>query len=450
MLKSIRLENFKAWKKTGSIRTAKITGLFGANSSGKSSIIQSLLLLKQTAKATDRKQVLNFGSIDDYVRMGSFNDVIHNHDSNNKLSFSIDWKSNDVVSVKQYDDPKKVIFSSSELNYSSSISTTAKDKLETQRISYKIGQDKFELSEKDAKGKPYELKVHSSTNFKFIRTPGRVWPLPGPTKCYGFPEQINAYYQNASFLFDLELEFEKFLKSLYYLGPLRDYPQRDYRWNGGEPEDVGQKGELSVGAILAARERGAYLSPGYKRKRQTIDERIAHWLKELGLIDSFTVDRIGSSNLFEVKVRKTSTSSEVLLPDVGFGVSQVLPVLALCFYAPENSTLIFEQPEIHLHPSVQAGLADVFIDVIKNRNMQIIFESHSEHLLLRLQRRIAEEQASNDDVALYFADSTPTNPGLKPLDVDLFGNISNWPTDFFGDRFLDIAQREKASLSRSK
>ncbi|MBD2695260.1 AAA family ATPase, partial [Anabaena catenula] len=53
--------------------------------------------------------------------------------------------------------------------------------------------------------------------------------------------------------------------------------------------------------------------------------------------------------------------------------SQILPVLVLCYYAPKGSTLIFEQPEIHLHPSVQAGLADVFIDVIKNRNMQIIY-----------------------------------------------------------------------------
>jgi len=162
------------------------------------------------------------------------------------------------------------------------------------------------------------------------------------------------------------------------------------------------------------------------------------------------VGRIPTSNLFEVKVKKTATSSEVLLPDVGFGVSQVLPVLALCYYAPENSTLIFEQPEIHLHPSVQAGLADVFIDVIKNRNMQIIFESHSEHLLLRLQRRIAEEQVSNEEVALYFADSSQAQHGLKPLEVDLFGNITNWPADFFGDRFQDIAGREKASLLRAK
>ena len=67
-------------------------------------------------------------------------------------------------------------------------------------------------------------------------------------------------------------------------------------------------------------------------------------------------------------------------------------VLAQCYYAPEGSILILEQPEAHLHPKAQSELADVLIDVVKNRNIQIILESHSEHLLLRLMRRIAEEE----------------------------------------------------------
>jgi predicted ATPase len=74
-------------------------------------------------------------------------------------------------------------------------------------------------------------------------------------------------------------------------------------------------------------------------------------------------------------------------------------VLVLCYYVPEGSILILEQPEIHLHPSVQTGLADVFIDAVKTRKVQIILESHSEYLLRRLQRRIAEEKVSQEDMA---------------------------------------------------
>ncbi len=137
-----------------------------------------------------------------------------------------------------------------------------------------------------------------------------------------------------------------------------------------------------VDALLASRQKGAYISPGYKRKKQTLEERVAHWLKELGLISDFKVQQIAEgNNLYAVRVQKTPSSADVLITDVGFGVSQILPVLVLCYYVPEGSVILLEQPEIHLHPSVQSGLADVFIDAVKNRNVQIIVESHSEHLL---------------------------------------------------------------------
>nr|VFK31631.1 MAG: AAA ATPase domain-containing protein [Candidatus Kentron sp. MB]VFK75863.1 MAG: AAA ATPase domain-containing protein [Candidatus Kentron sp. MB] len=99
------------------------------------------------------------------------------------------------------------------------------------------------------------------------------------------------------------------------------------------------------------------------------------------------------TGLYEVKVKRGFQSAKVSIIDVGFGVSQLLPVLVLCYYVDEGSTILLEQPELHLHPSVQMGLTDVFIDVMKNRHVQIILESHSEHLLSRLQRRMAAETA---------------------------------------------------------
>jgi predicted ATPase len=110
----------------------------------------------------------------------------------------------------------------------------------------------------------------------------------------------------------------------------------------------------------------------------------------------------------------------VLIADVGFGVSQVLPVLVLCYYVPEGSILLLEQPEIHLHPAVQAGLADVFAEVVKERRVQIILESHSEHLLRRLQRRVAEEQLPSDQVALYFTAIENGASRLERLQLDPF------------------------------
>jgi len=154
---------------------------------------------------------------------------------------------------------------------------------------------------------------------------------------------------------------------------------------------MGQRGERVVEAILAARESGFRLSRGKGIPKETLEKRVATWLKELGLIDSFLVEPISKEggNIHRVKVRRSSNSPDVLITDVGFGVSQILPAIVLCYYAPQGSIIILEQPEIHLHPAVQAGLADVFIDAVRTRGVQIIFASHSEHLLRRLQRRVA-------------------------------------------------------------
>jgi predicted ATPase len=113
-------------------------------------------------------------------------------------------------------------------------------------------------------------------------------------------------------------------------------------------------------------------------------------------------------------------SPEVVITDVGFGVSQILPVITLCYYVPRGSILLIEQPEIHLHPKVQAGLADVFIDAIKTRDIQIILESHSEHLLRRLQRRMAEGAFESKSASLYFCETGTGESVLKKLDLDLF------------------------------
>ena len=127
------------------------------------------------------------------------------------------------------------------------------------------------------------------------------------------------------------------------------------------------------------------------------------------------------------------------ITDMGIGVSQVLPVLVLCYYVPEGSTIILEQPELHLTSfRSQAGLADVLIDVIENRGLQILLESHSEHLLRRIQRRIAEKSLSADKTAMYFCDMKNGESKLTPLEIDTFGNISNWPDDFFGDLTGDM------------
>lgn len=107
-----------------------------------------------------------------------------------------------------------------------------------------------------------------------------------------------------------------------------------------------------------------------------------------------------------------------------------------------------EQPEIHLHPAVQSGLADVMLNVASTRNVQIILESHSEHLMRRLQRRVAENGVSSDDVKLYFVSSRQGVAQASDLALNEWGEIENWPDQFFGDEMGEIAAITRASLSR--
>ena len=178
-------------------------------------------------------------------------------------------------------------------------------------------------------------------------------------------------------------------------------------------------------------------------------------MKDLGVIDSFAVKQVAEGRKeYEVLVKTHTGAPEVKITDVGFGVSQVLPALVQAFYCPPNSTVWMEQPEIHLHPQVQAELADVFISAVqarengRARNMQLIIESHSEHFLNRLQRRIAEEKVAPSDVAVYFARRVAGATKLEPLQLNLYGEIENWPENFFGDEMADLTARTIAAAER--
>lgn len=110
--------------------------------------------------------------------------------------------------------------------------------------------------------------------------------------------------------------------------------------------------------------------------------------------------------------------------------------------------MILEQPEIHLHPFAQSALADIIIDAYQTRQVQILLESHSEHLLNRLQRRIAEEKITSDEVSLFFCQPKDGDCNLETLELDEYGNIKNWPKNFFGDQFGEINAMADAIMER--
>jgi predicted ATPase len=449
VLNQLTFTNFKTWA-AAELTCGKVTGLFGANSSGKTSLLQFLLMLKQTKEATDRALSLELNGR--YVELGTIRDAIHQHDESRSIEMSLTFEQerdlvlNDPTGKKLDEIARgKMIQVASEIHI-------VKKAPRARKLSYRLGQAEFVLDQVDGKETQFDLTASvPGSEFRFIRTQGRAWGLSGPVKSYAFPDQARTYFQNASFLSDLEAAYESEVDRIFYLGPLRDYPKRDYLWARSRPSDVGQRGDKAIDAILAATDAGERRNIRSRGRLLPFQEMIAYWLREMGLIHDFKVAEIAEgSNRWQAKVVTRLGASEVLLTDVGFGVSQVLPVITLLQYVPEGSTVILEQPEIHLHPLAQAGLADVIINAANHRHVQVIVESHSEHLLLRLQRRIAEEIIPADDVKLYFCDAPAGVSKLTPLEIDLFGRVANWPEKFMGDAFGEATQAELARLKRMK
>jgi predicted ATPase len=454
MLTKLRIRNFKGWKDTGDVRLAPLTVLFGANSSGKSSLGHLLLALKQTAASADRRRALHTGDDASLVDLGTFIESLHGHDVKAQLEFELAWSSPEVIEVRNPLDENED-YAGQELLLSVTLVANAQEQPVVRRLHYELhhGQETVLNASliQDERGK-VELKTKP---YRLVHAVGRKWPLDAPEKFYRISDKSLARYQNADFLADFALRIERNLEFLSYLGPLRDHPRRVYGWSGNTPQDVGPKGEYAIAAILAAEAEGRTLNRGYKQRTQRFAAFIASWLKDLGVIESFAVRPTAAGRKdYEVKVKTRGGLTEVALPDVGFGVSQILPALVQAFYCPEGSTVWMEQPEIHLHPQVQADLADVFISAIRAydrgrpRNVQLIIETHSEHFLNRLQRRIAEEHVRPNEVAMYFAKANHGRAILDELKVNDYGDIINWPENFFGDEMGDIVARTEAAATR--
>lgn len=415
-------------------------------------------MLKQTVDSSDRKMVLFPGDANTPVNLGSFEDLIFGRNLKNQLAFNFTWGLSEPLVVK---DPI-----TKNTRTGNSIQFEAEIGMRNQKHpKLAVNCFKYHLRESDADqmsigiGRSAALDTHyelAAENYELKHQNGANFPI-SPTKFYKFGDSVSAYYRNADFVKDFSLEFERLMRSIRYLGPLRNKGERLYNWSGSEPESVGYSGEHTISALLAAADRK--LNSGPNKRRRPFQEFIAEKLQKLELIESFKVAPISNKRKeYEVKIKTPGSSFWVDLPDVGFGISQILPVLVECYYAPPRSILFIEQPELHLHPRAQAHLADLFIDVITSRenglerNVQLIIETHSEHFLLRLQRRIAEAKSDYDikqeQVALYFAHTTGNQSRLIPLEVDAFGEISNWPENFFGDSMSDVFEKAKAASVR--
>ena len=224
----------------------------------------------------------------------------------------------------------------------------------------------------------------------------------------------------------------------YYIGPFRDNPSRVYRDAERQVDSVGARGE----------EVSTMLKSDFSHGKKVVTG-VSSWF-EKSMNYKLTLKDIGSG-LYNIVVEKSDGVQDNLI-DVGYGISQVLPIVAQLIklktqtrkrvYSLEENAknmFIIEQPELHLHPGAQAELANLFVETVtrteKGGPIEVLIETHSEHFIRRLQALIADKNIpiTNDDVKIYYVDKNDENEAfIEEMKIMPNGQFEKeWPSGFF-------------------
>lgn len=533
MLKSLVLENFKAFGCRTVIPLAPITLIYGQNSAGKSSILQALQLFKQSLDNRDSQALLLPRSDTGYVDLGSFKELIFDHDLSRALNIRFAFESDSIaVHRRQRVQPDLVTNNHIEFSFSRN-SQTGEIELKHVDLCAKSLHNYIarfappaRRNRSDQRGdeSAWRQRLNSATavftfwgwgddgrvfwedyfsamlknkervfnqlneslkeirrESKLVTERQRTQDISGIKKIIEWVEHGNiselassAMQQSMSAELYLEgflpkendintkdgysnflsprmirqRDFYPFLQpgvalgdavinaaneiqgglnSLFPLGPFRRPPSRWYVFTGTTPRHVGYQGNLMPDLLF--------------RKNDLMDRTNA-WLKRLDLGYQIEVSELGSnaSDVFEVRLLDTRRSRPVRvgLPDVGFGISQILPLVVQSLIA-SNQIISIEQPEVHIHPKLQADLGDLFADSIASQNNQFLIETHSEHLALRILRLVRNGKLRPEDVAILYVQRGDEGSEVIPISIDEDGYfIDEFPGGFFPERLDEL------------
>lgn len=565
---SFQVCNFKSIENSGEIRLPRITLLIGPNSSGKSSIFQSLLLMKQTFEAQEPSMPLVLNG--PYVSLGEYSDFIHNKDHANcfwikfnfeskekinyqcevcskepytdknwylkhventhpkywnvhktrildekhslkqiqsvKLSYSFDSETS-IIKLKEleYENPpvrEGLVLSSlkiiqSDKNIKIELLSKTNKKIYTKKLknltdkdsvdhssfsklllNYLITSHYQDTSKNDSndesisildrdygnvlksrvekEGSKAESNQEFEINFDILHKENRALTLD---------EKLAIGVESRLFRVSLSLrnrleDIGNFLDNIHHVGPLRTWPERVYFGTGGKPISVGGKGEYTQEILWLDKRIG----------HDRLIKKINDWLGKLKLDIELEIDRL-KGDMYQLKVKQNGLL--INAADVGFGISQILPILTECLdYSTKDSPpsinhttiyrnrvfhgekegryqkmIICQQPEIHLNPRIQSELGDFFTQM-DDPNLSLLIETHSEHILTRLQRRVADGTLNQKDIVIYYVSNEKNSSAIKNLTFSNRGEFDYWPEGFFQDDYEDTIEILKASMKR--
>jgi len=476
-IKSIRLQNFKGFK-DARLKLKPLTVLLGPNSSGKSSFGQALVALSKT-NSLSKGRVLSLSFESPSINFGKYSDLIHAGCKGEQVIVGLDankWALTLGFGGKISENPITRI-GELDLTYI----------VVGESISAAITQSSFVEDTKQVI--TTLLPDESNVDFKITklsRLNEKNWTIDGEVKgdykiffdgldIEGVAHVTGTIVQPSD-IFPI-IPFQdaaSLLDKVTYLRPDRVKPEREYR---NEPHSKTEEiDDFGDGAAWYVHEYGDILnvdtfafphptsdaakakkviSDIKKTKKQTkkLREAVSDWLSHLGLAVSFGTKIVGGGRAIEVLVTPPNQTALRPLVDVGFGVSQVLPILVKGLSVKENGIFVVEQPEAQLHPKPQAGLADFFCSMVKCERNALV-ETHSEALFHRLRLLAEMDEDLLKKIAVYFIDEPSAgDDGIvrcrQPRSISLEpGDEFKWPTGFLSDGVETEMQVRAARIAK--
>lgn len=494
MVDSIALENFKAIKSRLALDLRPLTILCGSNSCGKSSILQSALLLKQTTEAQGPGQVLVANGR--LAHLGSLENIVYDHDATRdvrleyvfpldsptvaqartgrprlpylirhilsdeqpqpdglQLRISISLSSRSSGQYRKGLKPTVVEFFEAAVQNRGSIvdsddlhprvTLTRDEQTKNYLVEWRNIPDPYSGSDSST-SKPLSGGARDRVKFSHL-FPASFSRLEGTPR----NTPLGVAFMRVSRWLTFAREVERLSTgSINYLGPLREEPARRYIYED-EVVEVGVKGENAaylymlegnkrIGSCLLYDEQSGQV---IKRPNMKFRQAVDSWLSLMG-VQNLRPKTTENGIISLMMSAQAGDTTPVNIADVGFGVSQVFPIVVAGLRTPPGSCLLLEQPEIHLHPRLQMQMADFLLSLAQT-GRQVLVETHSDHLVNRLVRRVVEDPTGDlaKLVAIYFIEPSEEGSKVQEVRLDPERGIVNWPKGFF-----DQASNEQTKI----
>lgn len=499
MLTNITLENFKAFQKLDNLKVKPITILCGTNSCGKSSILQSILLLKQTLESKKPNQNLLLKGR--FVDLGYPEDVIFRKKIENTLSFNftfdvklnqrpdesdelkpigslsfIRWLIGDeskLFSKSHYIINYKVVLkiaNGQEIREGESLKRLDIDQICVRVLEKNQLGDKPEivLSMKNIKDNLFKVEW-SNLMIQVSSDPYKEEKISGSTRVRTqFENLIPVDFFSITFSDEREevaysnlrkalRDFHYLLQGFSYIGPLRHAHKVESFYFGDDIIDIGNSGENAPFLFLKDKNKLLIDHWFYDKKNDSFSSKLSVSLEDAFNEWFYLMEIEGFKGVVNNRIINLSLNAnkyddtKIDISQVGFGISQMFPIVLEGLRMEKGNTLLLEQPEIHLHPNLQMKMADYFISLALS-GKKIMAETHSDHIINRLVRRIVEDENYNlkDLIGIYFIKPSENGAIYEEVIIDENKGITNWPTNFFDQTADEQMLTIQAGLKKRK